>query len=105
MSMAPKTLKKRVASEDKSSPEGDKSKKAGKTAEAKKKPVKRPRTKVPKVVRLKAFWVVFNQGMKRVAVFEYSEQKKAQRRAEELNATQKTPHFVQLIKEPIEVPT
>jgi hypothetical protein len=43
--------------------------------------------------------------MKRVAVFEYSEQKKAQRRAEELNATQKTPHFVQLIKEPIEVPT
>ena len=46
--------------------------------EAKKKPVKRKsRAKTAKEVRLKAFWGVFNQSMKRVALFDYSQRKQA----------------------------
>ena len=50
-------------------------------------------------VRLKAFWGVFNQSMKRVAIFEYTDRKAAQKKAEELSKKAKTPHFVQLVKE------
>ena len=68
-----------------------------------KKAVKRKsRAKVAKEVRLKAFWGVFNQSLKRVAVFDYSERKQADKKAAELNASQKSPHFVQLVKEVIE---
>lgn len=71
-------------------------KKAPKKAAAKPK-----RTKTPKEVRLKAFWGVFNQSMKRVALFEYSEKKAAEKKAAELSTNQKTPHFVQPVKEAI----
>ena len=54
------------------------------------------------MVRLKAFWGVFNQSLKRVAVFEYSQRKLADKKANELTTGQKTPHFVQLVKETIE---
>ena len=65
-------------------------------------PVKRKsRSKTAKEVRLKAFWGVFNQSMKRVALFEYSERKQADQKAAELTTSQKTPHFVQLEKVPI----
>ncbi len=53
-------------------------------------------------VRLKAFWGVFNQSLRRIAVFEYSERDEAQKKAEALSESQKTPHFVQLVKEVIE---
>lgn len=70
---------------------------------AAKKPTKRKsRPKVPKEVRLKAFWGVFNQSLKRVALFEYSERKQADKKAAELTTSQKTPHFVQPVKEIIE---
>jgi hypothetical protein len=69
----------------------------------KKAPVKRKsRAKVAKEVRLKAFWGVFNQSMRRISVFEYSQQKEAKKKAEELSESQKSPHFVQLVKEVIE---
>jgi hypothetical protein len=71
--------------------------KAKKKAPAKKK----ARTKAVKEVRLKAFWGVFNQSMKRVALFEYSEKKAAQKKADELTTSQKTPHFIQPVKEVI----
>lgn len=65
-------------------------------------PVKRKsRSKTAKEVRLKAFWGVFNQSMKRVALFEYADRKQADQKATELSASQKTPHFVQLEKVPI----
>jgi hypothetical protein len=77
--------------------EGAKAKKA-----AAKKPKRKSRAKVPKVVRLKAFWGVFNQSLKRVgALFEYHEREQAQKRAEELTTTQKSPHFVRPVKEEI----
>ena len=63
-----------------------------------KEPVKRKR-KGSGVVRLKAFWGVFNQMLKRVAVFEYAERKLADKKASDLSTSSKQQHFVQLVKE------
>lgn len=76
---------------------------AQKPAAAKKPPAKRKsRAKVAKEVRLKAFWGVFNQSLRRIAVFEYSQRPEAQKKAADLSESQKSPHFVQLVKEVIE---
>src|ERR671924_483980 len=67
---------------------------------AKKAPAKRKsRAKTPKEVRLKAFWGVFNQSLKRVALYEFSQKKEADKKAKELTASGKSPHFVQPVKE------
>lgn len=63
---------------------------------------RKSRAKSAKGVRLKAFWGIFNQSMKRVALFEYNQRDKAQQKAEELSTSQRTPHFVQIVKEAIE---
>jgi hypothetical protein len=69
----------------------------------KKAPVKRKsRAKVAKEVRLKAFWGVFNQTLRRISLFEYSQRAEADKKAAELSESAKTPHFVQLVKEAIE---
>ena len=78
-------------------------KKTAKKIVKKKAPAKRKsRAKATKEVRLKAFWGVFNQSLRRVALFEYSERKEAEKKAKALSESQKTPHFVQLAKEVIE---
>jgi hypothetical protein len=70
---------------------------------AKKAPAKRKsRAKVAKEVRLKAFWGVFNQSLRRVALFEHSQRQEATKKAADLSESQKSPHFVQLVKEVIE---
>jgi hypothetical protein len=69
---------------------------------AKKPSARKSRAKAAKEVRLKAFWDVLNQSMKRIARFEYSEKKQADKKAHEMTASAKTPHFVQLVKEVIE---
>lgn len=67
------------------------------------KPVKpKARAKVRKDVAKKAYWGVFSQSLTLVAQFEYSEREEADKRARELTESKKTPHFVQLIKKPIE---
>ncbi len=72
-------------------------------AAKKKAPAKRKsRAKVAKEVRLKAFWGVFNQSLRRVTVFEYSQRAEADKKAAELSESGKSPHFVQLVKEVIE---
>jgi hypothetical protein len=63
---------------------------------------KKSRSKAAPEVRLKAFWGVFTQSLRRVALFEYSQREQAKKKAEELSESQKTPHFVQLVKEVIE---
>jgi hypothetical protein len=63
-------------------------------------PPKKKRSK-SNVVRLKAFWGVFNQMMKRIHLFEYSERRQADKKAAELSGSSKSPHFVQLVKEVI----
>ena len=71
-------------------------------ATAKKAPAKRKsRAKSAKVVRLKAFWGVFNQSLKRIALFEFNEKKEAEKRAKELTASGKSPHFIQPVKEEV----
>ena len=72
-------------------------------AAVKKPPAKRKsRAKVAKEVRLKAFWGVFNQSLRRISLFEYSQRPAADKKAAELTDSQRTPHFVQLVKEVIE---
>ena len=55
-----------------------------------------------KEVRLKAFWGVFNQSLKRISLFEYSQRQEADKKAADLTELGKTPHFVQIVKEVIE---
>jgi len=72
-------------------------------ATVKKAPAKRKsRAKSAKEVRLKAFWGVFNQSLKRVALYEFSEKKEADKKAKELTASGKSPHFVQPVKEVVQ---
>ena len=74
-----------------------------KAAATKKEPAKRKsRAKSAKVVRMKAFWGVFNQSLKRVALYEFSEKKEADKKAKDLTASGKSPHFVQPVKEAVE---
>lgn len=76
--------------------------KAAKTKKtAAKKTTKRKSAKAAAEIRLKAFWGVFNQSLKRVALFEYSERKKAEKKAADLSSG-KSPHFVQPVKEVVE---
>ena len=77
-------------------------KKTAKKKAVKKKAKRKSRAKVVKEVRLKAFWGVFNQSLKRIATFQYDERKEADKKAETLSTSAKTPHFVQLVKEVIE---
>lgn len=77
--------------------------KSGVKKKVKKKAAKRKsRSRTVKEVRLKAFWGVFNQSMKRVALFEYADKEAADAKADALSGSQKSPHFVQAVKEPIE---
>ena len=77
-------------------------KKEAKKAEKKPKAKRASRKKVVAEVRLKAFWGVFNQSLKRVALYEYNQRRQADKRAEELTEKSGSPHFVQLVKEVIE---
>lgn len=76
---------------------------APKKKAAKKKATKRKsRAKAAKEVRLKAFWGVFNQSLRRVALYDFNQKKEAEKKAKELSASGKSPHFVQPVKEAIE---
>src|SRR5262245_11999872 len=93
----------RVEAEAAEELEQEESTKKKRAPAAAKTPAKRKsRSKTAKEVRLKAFWGVFNQSMKRVALFEYSERKQADKKAQELSTSAKSPHFVQPVKEVIE---
>lgn len=81
--------------------EGEESEKPKKAPKAKKAPAKRKSRAAAKEVRLKAYWGVFNQSLKRVALFEHSERKLADKKAKELTESSKTTHFVQPVKEAI----
>jgi len=78
---------------------------AEKQATAKKKKAAKKATKrkkkVAAEVRLKLYWGVFSQNLKRVAVFEFDQKKEAGKRATELSKGGKSPHFVQKVKEEI----
>ena len=75
----------------------------GKPAKGKKAPVKRKsRAKSAEPARMKLFWGVYNQAMKRVALYDFTQRKQAELKAQELSgAAGKSPHFVQKVKDPI----
>jgi len=74
-------------------------KKAVKKKAVKKKTVRKKKSAEP--IRVKAFWGVFNHALKRVALYDYSQKRQAVARAKELSTGNKTPHFVQKVKEPV----
>lgn len=79
-----------------------KGKKAAKPKGEKKAPVKRKsRAKSQEPERLRLFWGVFNQSLKRVALFDHTQKKAADTKATELSASGKSPHFVMKVKEAI----
>ncbi len=63
---------------------------------------RKSRKKEPAEVRIKLFWGVYNQSLKLVARFEFSQRKQADKKAEDLSQGGKAPHFVQKVKEVIE---
>jgi hypothetical protein len=84
-------------------PEGaPKGKKAAKAKGEKKTPTKRKsRAKSQEPERLMLFWGVYNQAMKRIAKFDFTQKKAAEAKAAELSASGKSPHFVAKCKEPV----
>ena len=99
--MARKVLNRKALRE-----EAEAAEKAGsvtKKKAVKKKATKRKsRKKEPVEVRIKLFWGVFNQSLKRVALFEFNQKKQADKKASDLSQGGKAPHFVQKVKEVIE---
>lgn len=82
--------------------EGEAKGKKAKAKGEKKAPVKRKsRAKSQEPERRKLFWGVFNQSLKRVALFDFTQEKAARAKATELSASGKSPHFVQKVKETI----
>lgn len=75
---------------------------APKKKAVKKKTARKSRAKAAAEVRLKAFWGVFNQSLKRVALYDYTQKKEAEKKAKELTDKGKSPHFVQPVKEVID---
>lgn len=70
------------------------------TKTAKPKAARKP-AKVKAPPRAKLYWGVFNQNLKRVAVFEFEKKKDAEKHAKELSKSG-AEHFLQRIKEVIE---
>jgi hypothetical protein len=69
-------------------------------AKPKKAPAK-SKAKAAADARIKLYWGVFSQNLKRVAVFEFDQKAEADKRAEELSKGGKQPHFVQKVKEQV----
>jgi hypothetical protein len=84
--------------------EAEAAEKAGLTKKkaAPKKKATRRKKKEPSEVRVKLFWGVFNQSLKRVALYEFNQKKQAEKKATDLSKDGKSPHFVQKVKEVIE---
>lgn len=102
--MARKLLNRKQLREEAEIAESKTAKKETKAAAKPKKKAapRKSRAKAAKEVRLKAFWGVFSQSLSPVVLFEYSQRKDADKRAEELSTSRKSPHFVQLVKKVIE---
>jgi BRCT domain type II-containing protein len=73
-----------------------------KAAKKKKATSRSSRAKAAVEVRKKVFWGVFNQSLKRVATFEFDQKKDAEKKAQTLSQSGKSPHFVQKVKEAID---
>lgn len=102
--MARKTvsIKEKRAEAEAAEAMGKESKSAKKAAPKKKAAKRKSRAKQPVDQRIKLFWGVFNQSLRRVALYEFNQKKQAQAKADELSKGGKSPHFVQKVKEAVE---
>ncbi|MDP6442281.1 MAG: hypothetical protein QGG36_25115 [Pirellulaceae bacterium] len=98
--MARKTQSIKAAREEAEAAEAAKAAAPKKKAKAKRK--SRAKKSEPVEVRRKLFWGVFNQSLKRVALYEHNQKKQAEDKAKVLSKDGKTPHFVQKVKEVVE---
>jgi hypothetical protein len=100
--MARKVLnRKQLAEEAEAAEKAGLTKKKKATKKKKKATKRKSRAKDPADMRRRLFWGVFNQSMKRVALFEFNQKKQAEKKAEDLSKSGKSPHFVQKVKEEI----
>jgi hypothetical protein len=84
--------------------EAEAAEKAGVSAgkATKKKAKRKSRAKAAVEVRTKLFWGVFNQSLKRIALYEFNQRKQAEKKAVDLSKGGKAPHFVQRVKQAVE---
>jgi len=94
-------MARKVVSRQEKAAEAEAAERMASEAKRKKASSKRKAKKAAADVRLRLYWGVFSQNLKRVAVFEFDQQAEARARAEELSKGGKSPHFVQKVKEEI----
>ena len=99
--MARKTVSRKALREEVEAAEAAEKASPKKKKAAPKKATRRKK-KEPSEVRVKLFWGVFNQSLKRVALYEFNQKKQAEKKATDLSKDGKSPHFVQKVKEVIE---
>ena len=63
----------------------------------------RTRRKAKAETRTRIYWAVFNQALKRVAVFEFDQKAEAEKRAAKLQKSSGEDHFIQKIKATVSV--
>jgi hypothetical protein len=63
----------------------------------------KPRKRVKVETRTRIYWAVFNQHLKRIAVFEFDQKEEAEKRSEKLTKASGDQHFIQKIKATVQV--
>lgn len=61
-------------------------------------PAPKPRRRSKAEIRTRIYWAVFNQSLRRVAVFEFDQREEAEKRAAKLTLSSGEHHFLQKIK-------
>jgi hypothetical protein len=89
-----------VEGEHPSATPGAKKRKAKPSAPAK---TRKPRAKKAPA-RMRARWGVFDASMKQVAIFDYNQRDLADAKLADLHEKKKSPHFMQIVKEPMPEP-
>jgi hypothetical protein len=62
----------------------------------------KPRSRTPKITRMKLVWGVFNNSNVKIATYEYRQKHDAEEHAARLTGEKKSTHFVQPVKEALE---
>lgn len=99
--MARKVVNRKALREEAEAAEAAEKKKPAKKKAAKKATKRKSRKTAPEDIRMKLFWGVFNQSLKRVALYDFNQKKQAEKKAEALSQSGKSPHFVQKVKEEV----
>jgi hypothetical protein len=86
---------------DDAAAEGDEDAPKKKKAKTAVKAKAKPRTRTPKITRMRVVWVVLDNSNKKVGTFDYPKRKEAEELAAKLTVDKKQTHFVQPLKEQI----